>query len=595
MRKTMNKYFSYPGKELWDVNCSAAVPAIPLTERVSEINSRLYRIPARPAEEQRRDGYYHAKAFLYVHDDMLARLDALGLTFHTMGLADMSYITIAPKSHMDSPLRYDDDIDTLVVMVSADTSDPNYGMYTLEKYADYIDAAAREGMILHFAMDNNTDAVGRVFSTVRESLVIHRFNYRRVYLDLTGLYASGETLKDIPGFSIPGAEDPDGETVRLTSLGIPALNISRLWVRSKRLTGMPSHGRFHNMDFNPQQYVCSAMGRRRADAALRFEPFDSVYDPALSQMLRDMGARMDIRQTKGEQWITISPLQALETGEKLPLVAFFGEVNAYDSAQAVDTLMTAWPFVDLAAQGNYILLFFALEDLDDNDLLAELIQEAAEKLPVDLSRVYVTGHSHNGRFTAEFTRRHQRLVAAAAPLGNEPGQLSPEWTSGFFAITDEQLDKQAAVDTPVIMLNGCNEINCMYPLYTDAPFPNPATPFIALNTADKRVKSWQRRLRSMNCPMKSEEEIYAAARSSDYVERTLGIPADRTDVLYIDGVEVYTADLKNVNGDWRLRICAFQNCPHETTPTYADMMWSFCRRFARDQETGETLELFRLK
>ena len=228
-------------------------------------------------------------------------------------------------------------------------------------------------------------------------------------------------------------------------------------------------------------------------------------------------------------------------------------------------------------------------------MLADLIYEAAEKLPVDLSRVYITGHSHNGRYTAEFTRRHQKLVAAAAPLGNEPGQLSPDWTAGFFAITDEQLDKQASVDTPIIMINGYNETNCMYPLYTDAPFPNPRTPFIALDKKYKRVQSWQRRLRSMNCPMKTEEEICATEFSKDYVERRLGIPADKTDVLYMDGSEIYLADIRNNNGDWHFRVAAFENCPHETSPDYAKIMWSFCRRFARDQETGETIELYSFK
>lgn len=592
MKETMNKYFGYAGKDLWDTGYAGKIPVIPLTTAISKVNGEQHVIKAKPEEEQRHDGYYHAKAFLYVHDEILELLEDRGLTFHTMGINDMAYITIIPKEHMTENKRYTDDMDTLIVMVTAESSDPNYGMYTLEKYMNYIDMAAKDRIGLHFCMYKGLDDNGRLLMTIRESLVIHRFNYKRLYLDVSSLLDAGVHISDVEDFSIPGYANPDDAIEKIGHLGVPAVNISDLWLSKIRRVNMPSHGRFHNMDFNPEMHINSMMGRRKAERELFFREFDSIYDPGLSKKLFDLGVQMAIHETEGEQWVILVPRQALETGKKIPLVSYFGEVNAYNPQEAVETLTTAYSFIELAAEGNFALLLFALEDLDDNDLMATLIYEAAEKYPIDLSRVYVTGHSHNGRFTAEFTRRHQRLVAAAAPLGNEPGQLSPEWTSGFFAISDEQIRKQAEVDTPIIMINGCNELNCMYPLYTDAPFPNPVTPFIALNTKEKRVKSWQRRLISNNCPMKTEEEIYATQYSKDYVERTLGIPADKTEVLYYDGAEVYLADIKNVNGDYHLRICAFQNSPHEMSPEYANMMWSYCRRFARDQETGETIELY---
>jgi poly(3-hydroxybutyrate) depolymerase len=59
-------------------------------------------------------------------------------------------------------------------------------------------------------------------------------------------------------------------------------------------------------------------------------------------------------------------------------------------------------------------------------LLHEILEDAEKGYPLDRSRVYATGHSHNGRFAAEYMRRHQRDIAALATLGNEPGQLSPK-------------------------------------------------------------------------------------------------------------------------------------------------------------------------
>ncbi|MGM9522670.1 MAG: hypothetical protein ACI3VB_09360 [Oscillospiraceae bacterium] len=591
MKETMNKYYSYAGQEFWDMPSKETVAVVPLTTKVSQLNTELYTVKAKPESERRNQGYYNPKAFSYVYDDFLESLKSKGLTFYLSAMMDMTYVAIVPEKHMKENKFYTDDIDTLVVMVHVDITDPNYAMYTMERYADYIDEASKQGFAIHFGMYSKLDDNGRVLSTVRESLVIHRFNYKRLYLDVSGLTKAGVKIADIEGFSIPGYENPDDAIVRFHGVA-DAVDISDMWISKVRSRTLASRGRHHNMDFNPEQHIHSRMGRRKAEGVLFFDEFEDINDPALAKKLYDMGAVFSVEETGGEQWLAIVPRQAVEEGKKVPIIGCFSEVNAFDPAHAVGSMAGYFSYITLAAEGNFAMAMFAMEDPDSNDLMADIIMDAAKKYPIDLSRVYVTGHSHNGRFTAEFARRHQKLVAAAAPMGNEPGQLSPEWTSGYFAVSDEQLKLQASVDTPIIMQCGLNEINSMFPLYTDAPYPNPATPFIALNTAEKRVKSWQRRLISSNCPMKTEEEIYATQNSKDYVERKLGIPADKTDVLFMDDGEVYIADIKNVNGDYHLRVCGYENTPHAVTPEFADMAWSFLRRFARDQETGETIELY---
>ena len=131
----------------------------------------------------------------------------------------------------------------------------------------------------------------------------------------------------------------------------------------------------------------------------------------------------------------------------------------------------------------------------------------------------------------------------------------------------------------------------MFPLYKDAPGQKPGS-WIALNTKEKRIFSWQRRLISSRCPMKSSEEIAATEFSEDYVERMLGIPADKTECLYLNGHENYIADIANNEGRYHLRVVALGDMPHTVTPTMADLCWSYVRRFARDQQTGETIELY---
>jgi pimeloyl-ACP methyl ester carboxylesterase len=255
-------------------------------------------------------------------------------------------------------------------------------------------------------------------------------------------------------------------------------------------------------------------------------------------------------------------------------------VNRFDPHQAVTAVSFYYEYLEIAAEGECMLLFFALESHDDNELLHTILGEAGEKFPLDRNRVYITGHSHNGRFSAEYARRHPEDIAALATLGNEPGQLSTEVTSGFFVVSDEQLDIQAAAGIPIINLSGFNERNSMFPLHSDAPYLRPGQ-WVALNTFEKRSESWRRRLRSADCPDKTVEEIVATRNSPDAVERLLGIPADSTEILFLDGAENYIADIKNKAGRKHLRIVALGNIPHIVTPAMIDIAWSYIRRFAK--------------
>jgi hypothetical protein len=188
-------------------------------------------------------------------------------------------------------------------------------------------------------------------------------------------------------------------------------------------------------------------------------------------------------------------------------------------------------------------------------------------------------------------RRHQREIAAIATLGNEPGQLAPKYTSGFFQVSDEQLAIQAAVDTPLINISGFNERNSQFPLNIDAPDVRPGQ-WVAMDTFEKRAESWQRRLISARCPMRTVEEIAATRNSPELAERNIGVPADRSEVLTLDKSENYIVDIRNQEGKYHLRMVALGNMPHTVTPTMVNLSWSFMRRFARDQETGACIELW---
>ena len=92
--------------------------------------------------------------------------------------------------------------------------------------------------------------------------------------------------------------------------------------------------------------------------------------------------------------------------------------------------------------------------------------------------------------------------------------------------------------------------------------------------------------------MKTVEEIVATKDSPDYTIRMLGIPADKAETIWMNGNEIYIADIKNNAGKYHLRIVGEENMPHNTTPNQQIVSWSWLRRFARDLETGESIELY---
>jgi hypothetical protein len=308
--------------------------------------------------------------------------------------------------------------------------------------------------------------------------------------------------------------------------------------------------------------------------------YEHALDPRLLDYWEKMGLRYESHDKNGEQWVTLTPLYAYDKLErKLPVMLIFQEVTYLNKFQALAALSSYYQYCDIAAQGELMLLFFALETPDDNDLLYDILQDAADIYPIDKSRVYMTGHSHNGHFCMEFMRRHHQAIAAVASLGNAYGLPAPVYSHEALKVTDEMVDLMSTFDMPVIDICGIVESDFVSNEIGSEGFKN-------------AVDSWQRRLKAFNCPMKSFEEIAAAKTSPDYVTKIIGVPSDRTEIQYKHGCECYIADIMNKAGKHRLRLVALENLPHMCAPQMPDLSWDFVRRFARNLETGEVIELF---
>lgn len=204
--------------------------------------------------------------------------------------------------------------------------------------------------------------------------------------------------------------------------------------------------------------------------------------------------------------------------------------------------------------------------------------------PVDLTRVYLAGHSHNGGFALACARKFPDKIAAIGTLGNYAGfwperEMGPE----TMVVEDEEIEyMRKNVDVPTVNIVGCCEHMCEYPMYQDQEG----------NDLDSKLYHWNRRMRAYRCRELTREDILAAKDSDDYIERVLGVPADWTECLYMDGAENYIADFVNDEGNRHLRQIGMGNLPHTVTPLMCDLVWNFVRRFAKDPNTGKCVQLF---
>lgn len=591
----MNKYYDYPHKELWEEHAwdSRNSSLMPLCAWIGRENLSQHRIGGKAPSLRRSEGSFDPKANALTYPEVAEYWNYRGLHYHCTSMGHDGWIGMIPKAHIGSK-GYSADMDTVITLVNADMSDPNWCMYVVQRYHEQLEAAAKHHFALLFIVSDGFDDENEYIAIIQEAIVIFHLNYQRFLLNIETVASAKMSLREIDGFVYPDKSgkpviSPDSEVIDYH--GIPVLDAAGRWQNKGSLTYKLIRGKgYSNQAYDYDQLIGSEVGRKLAQMMALEYQYDDGEDPELIRYWDKMGLACNFHEKNGEQWVCFLPKGYSRYQEKqLPCVCILQEVNRFDPHQSVTAFACYYEYHKIAAQGECMLLYFAMESADDNDLLHEILKDAETRYPIDRSRIYITGHSHNGRFAAEYVRRHQPEITAVATLGNEPGQLSPEVTSGFFVVTDEQLDIQAACDTPLIIISGFNERNSQFPLNMDAPHVRPGQ-WVALDSFEKRSHSWQRRLRSARCPMRTAEEIAATRFSSNLVERNIGVPADRTEILTLDGSENYIADIRNCDGEYHLRVVALGNMPHVVTPAMVTISWSFLRRFSRDPSSGQIME-----
>lgn len=568
MGKYYNEHYNYEDINMWSDESWA--------DRGADMNPMLYAITARMEEYRKENPIpdYYADRTDMVRDsvhrcdyfpDLLEDWKNRGMEFTCSGMMGLTMAPLSVTIHQKRDPR------VLYIPDFYDNTDPMFAMNLLKEYENVIETCAREEILVQFLpLPENIRAP--YAEKMQETQGNYRITFDPVYLYLDLAIKAGFSMDEFPGKDIYKPIE--------TVAGFTMIEITDKW--QYRIAHQYIISRLY-WDTVPEwdydRHIRSAQGRYQAES-MRLEYDYDHPTPALIERFKKMGLRYENHYTDQEFWVTLTPESAFTKPEhKLPVLCVFKEPRSSIPFFMLTAMQFYYNFIDIAARGEFMMLFFALEKPDDNDFLIEILKDAEARYPVDTSRIYLTGQSHNGYYALEFYRRHPDLVAAVATLADPIGLQVGATVTGYDK--DEIIKSFAQHDMPLININGQLE-NKFRTVESGSELEK------------ENAEHFRRRLKAFRCPDRSIEEIIAARRSDDYATRTNGIPADRSEVRYYMGNEVYISDLKNIDGNWHLRFVTLENMPHMIAPQMAELSWEFLRRFAREVKTGETIELYKV-
>lgn len=557
-----NRFYSYPDLFLWQDETyrgcmNAAGPLFLKLQELLEKEPRPDHFPNR--DDLSHDRINHMPYFT----DYLKEWEEKGMHFSCAGM--MGEI-MAPAAVRDHQVK-----DALVLYIPyASDGSAKEGMNLIAENADVLEAASRENILVQFT-DCKLSFHGAMIEKLIESQGTFRIHYKPILLDISALIRHGLTLADVPGLKPEEWPEPYefiGRTVvditdKLEMTQAHQHNISEIYRRQE--------DRWH---WDYDRHIRTLAGKRQAESMrLEYDCADA-YAPKMKAFWQERGLRYEDHDREGDWYITVTPECAFEQpSEKLPLFVVMKEARTSCPASTQTAFQFYYDFIELAAQDHCMLLFFALETPDDNDaVLPGILEKLTSAYPVDPSRIYLTGQSHNGYYALEFYRRHPELIAACAQLCDQAGLKSGAVIDWYTADNKEIPASFAAHDMPVIVINGALE-----------------------NTYAKKDRSpeqvaednafFANRMTAVHHRPYTEEEMAAGQRNPN------GVPADHTETRFIMGDDVYVSDYLNEAGRLCFRFCSIENTPHMIMPQMAELSWEFVRRFARDIETGESIIL----
>lgn len=503
MDVAVNRHYNYPHKDLWDGK--------PWEDHVSYLdglaqwlganipmNAKDY--PHRQAPDLRSDPDFRLKTMSLDDHEVISYWAQKGIRMTVLSQGGKRWVSMVPEQAIAD--REHTRLPALVVFHKEDYSDPWWAMRTVDCYREYNEALAenQDHMIIYLVAEGaDTDRI--YLNIMQEAFILYPTDLNRIYIDVHHVLKAGVSMTQMEGFfyfdEAGEAANPDEAIEYFGPRQVPALNVGNHWGNRDSLTrGLVMEYAVNEGVFDRDRYLHSATARKMAEGLAMEYRFNTVFDPGFAAYWAQRGLKFEVHSYRGERWMTMTPASALENPDKkLPVLLALQEVYPGNEHLAVASLSYFYEAMDIAAQGECILLFFVLEDPDSNDLALEILKEAGKLYPIDPSRVYVTGHSHDGGFARIFAYRHPDVVAALAVMGNGAGLASSTETGNPVGGTeDDQLEALSRIDLPLINLGGEREY--ITPGVEEERFSVFARAgSAAWPCADVHLKRWRRLLR----------------------------------------------------------------------------------------------------
>ncbi len=561
-----NKDYTYPDMFLWqDETYRGCMNAAgPLFLKLQEL---LEKEPHSDHFPERTDLVTDAVNHMPYFPDYVKEWEEKGMYFSCSGMMGEVMAPRAVKEHRvkDAAVLY---------IPYAALNDPKQGMNLIADNAELLEQAARDNILVQFA-DCKASFHGAMIEKVIESQGTFRIHYKPILLDISALIRHGLTTADVPGLNSAEWQEPflfAGRMVvditdKLEMKQAHQHNISEIYRRDDK--------RWH---WNFDRHIRTLAAKRQAEGMHLEVDSPDAYSLEMQAFWQERGIRYEDHDRDGDWYITLTPTGKTDApDEKLPLFVVMKEPRTACKASTQTAFQFYYDFIELCAQGQFMMLFFALETPEDNDeVLPGIIDRVCEQYPVDPTRIYLTGQSHNGHYALEFYRRHPKMIAACAQLCDSVGLKSGAVIDYYLSRADELIESFRQYTYPDIVINGSLENS-----YRNADRN--------AEQAAEDVRYFRNRMAAWRLHPYTDAEILGAQHSPDYATRMNGVPADRTEVRFIMGDEVYVSDYFTQDGINTFRYASIENTPHMIMPQMAELSWEFCRRFARNRETGESI------
>lgn len=567
-----NKKYSYPDLYLWREETWDGVEnqAAPLFHKLEELIACDQQ--ANPPADRYADRHDEVTDQINrspYFPDVLEIWKKKGMYYLSSGMMGDQMAPEAIEKHQQYDAR------VLYIPYIRRPEDPHQVMNLLAEYEGLLEEAAKENILVQFC-DCKESTGGALMEKAMETQGTYRISYTPVYLDITILKEHGLSLKDIPGIA------PDQWSEPVTLAGRTVIDISDKWqLNIAHQYSISQIYRKNQPEWDFERHIRSIAGKRQAEGMRLEHDYTGPEDPKMDAFWKERGIRQENHYLGNDWYVTLTPESAFEMpGQKLPLLITMKEPRTACPVTMQTAFQFYYDFIEICARGEFMMLYFAMETPWDNDeVLPAVIEEVLRNYPVDPGRIYITGQSHNGYYALEFYRHHPKLIAAAATLCDPVGLQTGARIDYYKKNAEEIIDSFRAYDFPLINING--NLENSYNKKNRSP-----------EKMEEDVFYFQNRLKAFKLRMRTREEILAAPGSTDRATCMNGVPADRTEVRYMMGSEAYISDYCNESGKWFFRYISLENTPHMIMPQMAELSWEFIRRFARDTETGETIELY---